>query len=286
MSNRRLGAAIGVLAAATAAFIASGAGAAGPTPGTMVGWDGIANASGSVRYVTVTSVRDTILEKIRTSDGRVLRFGSIRGIYGVPLASYDGTATGLTRDGRSLVLSTFPVPTSAVTRLVVLDTRTLKVRQRVTLRGLWSLDALSPDGKTLFLIEYLPQDGNYAYYRVRAYDLRTGQLVGGAIVDKREPEAMTGLPMTRVASADATWAYTLYSRDAAPAFIHALDTQHRAAVCIDLPWAAGPDALSRVRMSLGPEGLVLSQRGVGRLAVVDLRTFTVHALRAPVAPVG
>jgi len=268
--------------AATA--VVSGAGAAGPTPGTVTGWDGISTASGNVRYVTVSSTRDTVVEKIRTRDSRVVRSGSIRGLYGVPLASYDGTATGLTRDGKSLVLSTFGA-SAAFTRFVVLDTQTLKIRQRVALRGVWSLDALSPDGRTLFLIQYLRGD-NYANYHVRAYDLRARQLIGGSIVDKREPETMTGLPMTRVVSPDATWAYTLYSRNTGPAFIHALDTRHRSAVCIDLPWTAGPDTLLRVRMSLGQEGLVLSRPGIGRLAVVDLRTFEVHAMKDPTAPVG
>jgi hypothetical protein len=280
MHALRFGAAA-VVAAVIATFLALGASAAGPTPGTVTGADGIADASGEFRFVAVTSSRDTVVQKIATQGGRVLRFAAIRGVYGIPLASYDGTATGLTRDGKSLVLSTFPVPTSKLTRFAVFDARTLKLRQRLAFRGLWSLDALSPDGRTLFLIEYVSKN-NYANYRVRAFDLAAGRLVAGAIVDKREPEAMTGLPMTRVSSEDAGWAYTLYSRDTAPAFIHALDTVHRAAVCIDLPWVAGPDSLLNVRMTIEVGALVLTQPGTGRLATVDLKTFKVSALRAPV----
>jgi hypothetical protein len=270
-------AAAGVLAAVAA----TAAAAAGPTPGTLTGGGGIADSSGQFRFVTVTSTRDTVVQKIAVHGGRVVKLAAMRGVFGIPLVSYDGTATGLTRDGRSLVLSTFPVPDTAFTRFAVVDARSFRVRHRLALPGVWSLDALSPDGRTLYLIQYVSKD-NYSNYRVRAYDLGAGRLLPGAIVDKREPEAMTGLPMTRVSSADSSWAYTLYSRDTGTAFIHALDTAHRRAVCIDLPWHAGPDSLLSVRMAIAGEGLVLTQRGAGRLARVDLKTFHVQAFRAPV----
>ena len=278
----------GVIAAAVVgATVAIGAAtAAGPSPGIVNGRSGVTSGGGQVRFVAVTSARDTVLEKIDTRSGRVLRFSSLRGAYGIPLAAFDGTPTGLAHDGRSVVLSTFP-GSGTFTRFAVFDTRALKIRKRVALRGIWSLDALSPDGGMLFLIQYLPSDSSITY-RVRAYDLRADRLTAGSIVDKRDPEAMTGLPMTRVTGADATWAYTLYSRETSyggktsTAFIHALDTRHGAAVCIDLPWTVGLDALSGVRMRLDKGVLVLSQSGAGRLAVVDLATFGVRALRSPV----
>ena len=284
MGGLRLGVVAAALVVAATSLAIGAATAAGPTPGVVTGWDGIATSTGQFRFVAVTSSRDTVLQKIATRGGRVVRFASVRGFYGIPLVSWDGTATGLTRDGKSLVLSTYPAA-GAFTRFAVYDSRTLKVRQRVALRGVWSLDALSPDGATLFLIKYLRGD-DYANYRVRAYDLRANRLIAGSIVDKREPEAMTGSPMTRATSSDARWAYTLYGRDADAPFIHALDTRNRAAVCIDLPWRVSKDALSNVRMRIGKDGLVLSQRGTGRLATVDLRTFAVSSVRAPVAPGG
>jgi len=268
-----------VVAVAAGALVVGAATAAGPSPGTVNGFGGVTSANGLVRFVAVTSTRDTVLEKIDTRSGRVLRFGSIRGSYGIPLAAFDGTTTGLTHDGKAIVLSTFPGQ-GIFTRFAVFDTAKLQIRDQISLRGTWSLDALSPDGATLFLIQYLSTQDTINY-RVRAYDLKADKLIAGAIVDKSDPEAMTGLPMTRVSAADATWAYTLYSRDASygdgksSAFIHALDTTHRAAVCIDLPWTVGPDALSHVRMSLAPEGLVLTQHGVGKLAVVNLENFKV-----------
>ena len=274
------------VAVAAGALVVGAATAAGPSPGTVNGFGGVTSANGLVRFVAVTSTRDTVLEKIDTRSGRVLRFGSIRGSYGIPLAAFDGTTTGLTHDGKAIVLSTFPGQ-GIFTRFAVFDTAKLQIRDQISLRGTWSLDALSPDGATLFLIQYLSTQDTINY-RVRAYDLKADKLIAGAIVDKSDPEAMTGLPMTRVSAADATWAYTLYSRDASygdgksSAFIHALDTTHRAAVCIDLPWTVGPDALSHVRMSLAPEGLVLTQHGVGKLAVVNLENFKVQTFRSPV----
>src|SRR5262249_61526108 len=115
-------------------------------------------------------------------------------------------------DGKSIVLSTFPGQ-GVFTRFAVFDTAKLRIRDQVALPGTWSLDAISPDGATLFLIEYLPSPDTISY-RVRAYDLNADKLIRGVIVDKSDPEAMTGLPMARVLAADATWAYTLYSRDA------------------------------------------------------------------------
>ena len=44
---------------------------------------------------------------------------------------------------------------------------------------------------------------------------------------------MTGVPVTRLPSPDGRWDYTLYQSAEHP-FVHALDTQRRTAVCIDL----------------------------------------------------
>ena len=111
-------------------------------------------------------------------------------MYGVPLVAYDGTAGGVTRDGKRLLLET--AGTSTRTRFAVLSTLNLKVQQSFALPGLWAYDALSPDGKTVFLTQVTATDP--LRYLVRAYDLSARRLVAGAIVDKQEPEAMTGYP--------------------------------------------------------------------------------------------
>jgi hypothetical protein len=124
---------------------------------------------------------------------------------------------------------------------------------------MWAYDALSPDGRTVYLIQILAGD-NALRYLVRAYDLALHKLVGGAITDRSEPESMTGYPLSRVESADGNWAYTLYFRPGAQSFIHALDTRDRQAVCIDLAWKGNPDDMGAVRLTLSADGRQLVVR--------------------------
>jgi hypothetical protein len=259
--------------------------AGGPSPGVQTGWDGV--RSGAVRYVALPNGASTAVAAIRVSDGRVVRYATVPGSYGVPLVSFDGQAGGISRDGRTLVLAGFAAPTpDATTDFAVLSPRTLKLRSRFTLRGSFAYDALSPDGSTLYALEYLTNGAN-ARYRVRAVDLVSGRLLPGAIVDRREEETtMYGSPVTRATGTNGRWAYTLYGRGAATPFVHALDTRGRAAVCIDLPWRNTQDSLFGVRMALSRDGslLVLRQSRIGRLAEIDTRTFEVRVLRRPVAP--
>ena len=255
----------------------------GPSPGAITGWDGVVAPGGAVRYVALAGTSTTVAA-VRIRDGRVLRYAFLKGFYGVPLVAYDGSADGVSADGKTLVLASFPGRPSAkaVTRFPILATRSLKLRRMVTLRGAFSYDAMSPDGSTVYLIEYLSDAPNLRY-RVRALDARTGRLFEGAIVDKSEPEAMQGYPLARATPADRSWAFTLYRKNVGKAFVHALDTRHRSAVCVDLPWRIGQ---ATVKMALSRDGsrLVLRQPHVGTLAVVDTRSFHVRAIRKPVEP--
>lgn len=268
---------------AAALTVAVAAGDGGPSPGAVTGWDGVVDPGGAVRYVALAGTNTTVAA-VRVRDGRVLRYAFLKGFYGVPLVAYDGSADGVSADGKTLVLASFPGPPSAqaVTRFPVLSTRSLKLRRMVTLRGAFSYDAISPDGSTIYLIEYLSQPPNLRY-RVRALDATTGRLIGGAIVDKSEPEAMQGYPLARATPPDRSWAFTLYRKNIGNAFVHALDTRHRSAVCIDLPWRIGG---ATVKMTLTRDGsrLVLRQPHVGILAVVDTRSFRIRAFRKPVEP--
>jgi hypothetical protein len=264
--------------------LASGTAAAGggPSPGVMTGWDGTLDAARHVRYVAMPVARTTIVAAVRTSDGRMLRYSTIRGGFGIPIVAFDGTTEGLSRDGRTLVLADIGANRDE-TSFAVVSTKSLRLQKTVTLRGLWAFDALSRDARTLYAVQYLGTGPN-PRYNVRAVSLVTGKPLGGAIVDKREPdEEMNGAPWSRARSADGAWAYTLYAKPNGTAFVHALDTAHRRAFCVDLPWRSSTEALAAVRLSLANNGrsLVLSKAGTGRLALVDTRTFEVKTLAKP-----
>jgi hypothetical protein len=253
MSRRLLIIAVAITVIATAAGIGAGvAAASGPSPGVSAGWDGIATPNGQFRYVTLPGTNETELAVIRTRDGRVLRYGTLAGSFGIPMVTYSGTTDGLSRDGRSLVLET-PPPATTTTSFAIVDTKKLSVRQQIVLKGTWSFDALSPDAHTMYLIQYL-QTPDTIHYRVRAYDLPGNRLIAGAIVDPTEKGPMTGQPVARTRSRNGAWAYTLYM-GASPGkpFIHALDTVHRRAVCIDLDWHGTANELSRIRLTLSAD---------------------------------
>jgi hypothetical protein len=254
----------------------------GPAPGVSVGWDGTVDASNAVRYVAMPAAKTTAVAAVRTSDGRVLRYATIRGAYGIPLVAFDGTAEGISTDGKTLVLADLGVDQSR-TRFAVLSTATLRLKKAITLPGLWAYDALSPDGRTLYATQYLGTEAN-ARYNVRAVSLVTGKPVGSAIIDRREPdEQMNGSPWARTRTADGAWAYTLYAKPNGTGFVHALDTAKRRAFCVDLPWRSTLQRFSAVRLSLadGGRSLELAKPGGNRLAVVDTTTFKVTAFAKP-----
>ncbi|MDX6437723.1 MAG: hypothetical protein QOF45_306 [Gaiellaceae bacterium] len=265
------------------ALVASTAAAdGGPAPGVVTGWDGTVDPTGAVRYVALPAARATTVAAVRKSDGRILRWVTVRGVFGVPQVAFDGTTEGVSRDGKTLVLATYG-GVGGVTSFAVLRTVPLRLRKTVTLRGNWSFDALSRDGRTLYAIEYLGTDPN-PRYNVRAVSLVTGKPVGGAIVDKREAdEEMNGSPWARARSANGAWAYTLYAKLNGTAFVHALDTASRRAFCVDLPWRTSAQRLAAVRLSLadGGRSLELARRGGNRLALVDTTTFKVTAFAKP-----
>ena len=233
---------------------------------------------GEERLLTRRAGDDTLVVAVRRGDRRVLRSNVISGHWRVSPATLEGGTTGLSADGGTLVLArperSFP-PTS--TRLAVLDARELAVRRRIGLPGFFTVDAISPDGRWLYLIQYSGAD--FVDYRVRALDTGTGRLAARDVVDPRSPgEQMGGLPLTRVMSRDGRWAYTLYG-GGEKMFIHALDTVGRTAACIDLDMLPTQGDLSGYRLELSDRGRELLVSRAGRLvALVDTRSF---AARAP-----
>jgi hypothetical protein len=269
---------IGAGLAAPACALAAG----GPVPAVQ-GQGGIVAPGGSFRYVALGAGRDTILSRVALRGGRTVSI-RLHGPYGIPGADLNGSTTGLSGDGRTLVLAQIggPFP-QRTTRLLVLDATRLRVRTRLVLPGWLTVDAISPNGRWLYLIHYFSAD--VSKYEVRAYDLPGHRLIARPIVDPRDRgEQMTGYPVSRVMSADGRWAYTLYGRPSGIPFIHALDTTERRAVCIDLPSLAHAD-IGGAALRLTDGGtLVRIESGGLRMAIVDTRTFAVDPVIAPRTP--
>lgn len=269
------------LSLTTAAVAAGGAYANGSpySPGLVYGWGGVGATGTGVRFVAFGMPKSTIVASVRARDGQVLRSTVVRGFYGVPLVSYDGTSGGLSGDRKSLVLASYgPLPGEAgATRFLTLNAWSLGVRRLVVLPGSWSFDAISPDGSMLYLVEHISA-GENPQYRVRSYDLRARRLIPGAIVDRLESESiMGGQPVTRATSSDGRWAYTLYARMKHEPFVHALDTVRREAFCIDLPLRLAQRRQMELRLRLTPGGSnLLVVRNRRQVAVIDTTSWRVE----------
>jgi hypothetical protein len=256
------------------------AGDGGPVPPAQGGAGVSTPTAPDVGYVAVgIGGGRTLVQRIARGGGEVQRTRSIGGRYGVGAVAFDGSATGLSADGRTLVLAAMPgrrwPPRS--TPLAVLDARRLQVRNRITLPGYWALDAISPDGRRLYLLHYLSPRSDLLHYEVRAYDMTTRRLVARPVVDPREPdEKMQGMAVTRAMSADGRWAYTLYLRPSGgPPFVHALDTVGGTARCVDFPAEVAGADISAARLALSGDGRTLTASVPGAPVVVDTRSFAV-----------
>jgi hypothetical protein len=234
-----------VLLAVLAALPAPAAAAIEKAPG--IGLDAsslpLAAPGGGVAYVARGGKRVTRLVETARVGGQALRELRIPGRFALPAVAYDGLPAGLSADGRTLILvnprKRFP---RASTTLAVVDPKRMRLRRQIRLSGDFNFDAISPDGRLLYLIQYLSRR-DITDYAVRAYDMRARRLFRQPVVDPSEPdEDMSGEPLARVMGAGGRWAYTLYASDAHP-FVHALDTARRTAVCIDLDIHGG-DALA------------------------------------------
>jgi hypothetical protein len=267
---------LGLLAPAAAA--ADG----GPVP-PQQGGAGASTPGLDSRYYAVGVGNRTLVERV--DHGVLSRWRVLPASLGVPGIAYDGSTTGLSADGRTLVLAhtvrTYP-PTR--TPLVVLDARRLRVRERITLPGWYTVDGISPDGRWLYLIHYTSRR-DATRYEVRAYDLPGRRMIAKPVVDPREPdEAMRGISVTRAVSPDGRWDYTLYFRPSGEPFIHALDTAGRTARCIDLPGVSTND-IAGARLQLGDGGATLHVVEQGAtVALVDTRTWKARRPAAVPSP--
>jgi hypothetical protein len=257
---------------------------AGAVP-PVQGGAGVTVPGNPFNYIAVAAGANTLVESVSRDGGIVATTNLVRGAFGVPAVANDGSSTGLSADGRTLVLEGLSnIYPPKHTRLLVMDTAGgLQPRARLVLPGSFTVDAISATGRWLYLVHYR-SPVNITDYEVRAYDLALHRLAANPVVDPRQPhEKMQGFPVTRTMSADGRWAYTLYGGFTGKPFIHALDTATRRAFCVDLPTLSGVD-LSSAKLTLS-HGTTLGVETAGTVqAVMDTRTFAVRSPNSALPP--
>jgi hypothetical protein len=206
---------------------------------------------------------------------------AVPGAWRLPTIGVAKVASGLSADGSTLVLEealdTTPASTASTTRFALVAPTTTKAPRIVTLRGSFVFDVLSPDGRWLYLLEYVG-GGDQTHYQVRRFDVAAGTLMDGAIVDKRNiDEQMNGYALTQEVGRNGM-TYTLYRRPKG-AFVHALDTTQGIAFCIDLEGTEdeSPDTNGDWGLVADPSGsfLYVTDPAEQRVSAIDLTDFSV-----------
>jgi hypothetical protein len=248
------------------AGLAAPAAAQAKSIGSLASFHGVTVRGSPFHYAAVSNDRFTAAGRqvpgrwtvvVRTAreGGRLTRWWQLRGSYDVPAVSYDVSGGGaLSGDGSTLVLSRLsPTYPTRVSRFAVLDTgarsgrlsRSSRPVRHIALRGDFSLHAISRDGSIAYLVHRLPRYRGPAY--ISNHELRTLNTASGRLAPRPIDEpglseaALEGLPVSRAASPDGRWAYTLYdgglqSDEAGGVpFIRVLDTLRGRSVRVPLP---------------------------------------------------
>jgi hypothetical protein len=250
--------------------------------------EGVLAHDGKSRYVAVGSVGTprTFIARVSTTDGSVLTSVPLPGMWGTPQITYTpNSSEGLSSDGRTLVLADISnVYPRTDSRFVILNARTLRMRYAIHLEGDFEFDAISPNGKRLYLIQHrnvLDQQ----HYVVRAYDVQSRRLLPGRVADRTQKGwVMEGYPVSRAISPDGRWVYTLYGNPKGFPFVHALDTVRGVAHCVGLPWRGSDSAVYNLRLTLHRGSLAvhwLSGRPWLRMDTVSWRLSTDHGSGFP-----
>ncbi len=251
------------------------------------------------RYWTVESGDRTMVRGIDPATGRdQIAFG-IDGRWSVP-AAYGPAPSGLSGNGKWMVLVAPPVPVSGsgkLNRFAVVDLTQQKLDRVVNANGDLGFDAVSDDGRNLYLVEHLVPAPHYAV-RVASFNGASG--LGSGILGQiktAEPEVMNGLYHASV-TVGADWFLSLYSNPTHGPFIHALNTTQLYAQCIlnipDVPVALRPawsmlnDPAHSKLYAVNGAGGVVSEVNTGLLTVtrsnIDLAPAAQSLTTAPLHP--
>ena len=209
-----------------------------------------------VLVATSTSGTRTTVSIVNPQTGATLRSLRLNGQYSTAGAEFNNAV--ISSDGHWLALR--QLDQQSGTTIVLVDTQAGKVVKSIALKGDYDLDAISPDGNALYLLER-KHDGSGHYY-VELYKVSEGELYQSPIVDKSElnDPNMVGTATARQMSSDGATAYTLYIDPARKlAFVHILpmDPGFPFARCITLPSGTSPDLLRYYTLALSPDGNTL-----------------------------
>lgn len=210
--------------------------------------------------------------------GKTLRSLTLPGTYST--AGYDYTNAVISFDGHWLALRQQQSSTSS-SGFAFINTQSGKV-ETFSLNGPFALDAISPDGSRLYLLQQLNDAAGHYY--VRLYQINQHQLYPSVISDKsniNDPR-MIGSGLTRQVASDGTRDYTLYidTRDNI-AFVHALPLTNNfyLARCINLPIGKSGELLRYYTLALSADGSTLyaTNAALGVSAAINVSDPTVFS---------
>ena len=217
---------------------------------------GVASPDWSAFY-TVEPGATTVLHVLDATTGVERTSIKVPGRFDLG-GAYRVAPSGLSRNGAFLTLEASPTSTESSFAVVDLKSGVVKT---VSVPGEMTVDVVSDDGASLYLVEHRPDNR----YNVRLFDLTTGRLAEKPIVDLKQIELSTPDVVARglmagvfQASVDGTlnaWHFSLYFNPGRRPFIHALNVNARYATCIlDLPVGSGPAAPGFWTVALTPNG--------------------------------
>jgi hypothetical protein len=259
---------------------------------TAAGLSVVELPTGKVRASYPGAVPDELWTRIYRLDG-----GTVRS-YDATTGELVGQARAAGQEikavsGRAVAVGPAPGPRARTTISLTGDVS----ERTVTLQGNIEPEAFSGDGQVMYVLDHRPAE-HPDRYKVRMYDLGTGQVMPLNTRDKRpiplsQEEEMHGSGRMAVHDAGSATLYTLYThqdehlhtrdlaagKDLSPgthAFVHVLNLDQRWAYCIDLPapFGLGPPLAHAMTLDAAARRLYVFDASTGRAVVAsteDLR---------------
>lgn len=261
-------------------FLQTGTGVAivetGATSPTFREGDVVPSRDWSTVVRAVTARNETRLEAVNPTSGVESWSMNLSGNLRVKVVSEDGDLVALGPARES-----FYSQGRASTKLVIAGKGVPEPRT-IELEGNFEPEAFSIDGRSLFVIEYLPARAPSSY-QVRRLDLDTGRAVGVYTVDEELQQEMGGTARIQATSPDGKRLYTLYtlggSKGASYAFIHVLSLDELWAHCIDLPPEFANSSESTTALTVSPDGKRLYVANTEAEAVAEVDTDQLKVVR-------